>query len=211
MAAPSRVVIADQHLIFAQALEELLATLAQTVGIALNEKEAVEIIRNTSPDLVLLGLDMSALGGIETAREISRISPRAKIIVLSGLSQPVFIRAVLSVGASGYLSKRTNAHELHEAIRTVMAGKVYVSPSLRPRPLTASRSVKEELGPSGDLTPRQMEVLKLIAEGRSRKEVAFVLGISLKTVEYHRACIFDRLGIRSTAELTRYAVCSGLV
>jgi DNA-binding NarL/FixJ family response regulator len=205
-----RVLIADQHLIFAQALENLLATVAQTVGIALNGRDAIEKTRSTSPDLVLLGLIMPEIGGIEVAREISRISPRSKIIILTELSQPAFIRTAFSVGAKGYFSKHANTGELQQAIQRVMAGQVYISPSIQPR-MADSMSARKEPDPYGDLTPRQMEVLKLIAEGRSRKEMAFILDISIKTVEYHKASLLDRLGIRTTAELTRYAVCSGLV
>jgi DNA-binding NarL/FixJ family response regulator len=206
-----RVVIADQHLMFAQGLEKLLAMIARIVGIALNGRDAVETTRNTSPDLVLLDLIMSDMGGIEAARQISRIAPRTRIVVLSGLTEPVYIRTALAAGATGYISKRADAGELHHAIKTVMAGRVYISPSLEPRLAAASVSVKEELRTFRDLTPRQTEVLKLIVEGRSRKEIAFALAISLKTVEYHRASIFDRLGIRTTAELTQYAAYSGLI
>jgi DNA-binding NarL/FixJ family response regulator len=206
-----RIVIADQHTIFAEALQKLLEPFANIVGIATDGRQAVDVVRSTAPHVLLLAIMLPELNGFSAAREIAQISPRTKIIILTELTHSMYIRQALAAGAVGYLTKHSPAHELREAIDKVMAGERYVSPSLLPNRNGFHIPQNGHPEETGDLTPRQTEVLKLAAKGYCRKEIASLLAISIKTVEYHRAALQDRLGIRTTAELTQYAIRSGLI
>jgi DNA-binding NarL/FixJ family response regulator len=157
----------------------------------------------------LLDISMPLLNGIEAARQIRMRAPNARLIFVTMHSNPDYVREAMRAGASGYLLKRSAASELVPAIRAVFAGNQYVTP-LIDRELVSLRGDAQEAS-SNALTDRQREVLQLIAEGRAVKEIASILHVSNKTVEYHKTCIYRRLGIRATAALTRYALDNKIV
>jgi DNA-binding NarL/FixJ family response regulator len=208
---PLRVAIADSHLMFAEALKGTLEPGVKIIGIAEGAKQALDLVKSSAPDILLLALMLHDMSGIEAARQISQISPRTKIILVTHVLDPLYIRRALAAGALGYVSTYSHARELDEAIERVLTGQIFVSPSLLPSDVNLSHSLNELCANSAELTCRQLEVLRLVGQGQSMKEIAGRLGISIKTVEYHKASITDRLGIRTTAELTQYAVRSGLI
>jgi DNA-binding NarL/FixJ family response regulator len=212
---PPRLLLADDHSILLEGIRRLVEADFEIIGTASDGRELVSAAARLQPDVVVLDIGMPLLNGIDAARQILNNTPEAKIVVLTQHSDVAYIRAAFHVGVSAYLLKQSAAAELLPALRAVLEGGSYVSrtitdsvPDLKeggdPRTLLTHRSARE-------LTPRQREVLQLVAEGKAAKEIAAVLGISVKTVEFHKAAIMDELGMRSTAELTRYAIAHGIV
>jgi DNA-binding NarL/FixJ family response regulator len=209
-----RVALADDHTLVRAGIRSLLEKLPgiEVVGEVGNGREALELIKATAPDVVLLDITMPELGGLEALPRIVNDHPAVKVIILSGHSNEEFVLRALRYRAAGYMLKDVAAEELELAIRAVSEGKIYLSSSVS-RTVVESyleRSAGQE-GPAGQLTVRQREILQLIAEGKSTKEIAFALEISIKTVETHRAQLMDRLGIHDVAGLVRYAIRVGLV
>jgi len=207
-----RVLIADDHALVRAGIASLLRALAdvEVVGEADDGAEAVAMAARLLPDVVVLDISMKGMNGLDAAQQIVKISPAPKVIMLSMHADRAFVEKALIAGASAYLIKDSAAGELERAMRSVVRGEAYMSAAL-------SRSVLEEFMRRGtmrttdqSLTPRQTEVLKLLAEGSSTKEIAHALGLSAKTVESHRAQIQERLGIRDLAGLIRYAMRTGL-
>lgn len=207
-----RVLIADDHALVRAGIVALLHGLGDVdvVGEAGDGVEAVDLAVRLAPDVVVLDISMRSLNGLQAAAQIAKACPGAKVIMLSMHTDQAFVQQALVAGATAYLIKDSAAEELEKALRSVMQGKTYLSEAL-------SRGVVEGFMRQGaartsdpPLTPRQMEVLKLLAEGHSTKEIAFELGLSAKTVESHRAQIQERLGIRDLAGLIRYAMRTGL-
>jgi DNA-binding NarL/FixJ family response regulator len=209
-----RVALADDHTLVRAGIRSLLEKLPgiEVVGEVGNGREALELVKAKAPDVVLLDITMSELGGLEALPRIMNDHPAVKVIILSGHSNEEFVLRALRCRAAGYMLKDAAAEELELAIRAVSEGKTYLSSSVS-RTVVESyldRSTGKE-GPAGQLTARQREILQLIAEGKSTKEIAFALEISIKTVETHRAQLMDRLGIHDVAGLVRYAIRAGLV
>lgn len=211
-AARIRVLIADDHALVRAGIVSLMRGLAgvEVVGEAGSGAEAVAMAARLLPDVVVLDVSMKGLNGLEAAAQIARNGAGTKIVMLSMHTDAAFVQQALSAGASAYLVKDAATEELERALRQVAAGGTYLSDAL-------TRDVVEGFmrrgaGRASDppLTPRQQEVLKLLAEGHSTKEIAFNLGLSAKTVESHRAQIQERLGIRDLAGLVRYAIRTGL-
>jgi DNA-binding NarL/FixJ family response regulator len=207
-----RVLIADDHALVRAGIVALLHGLGDVdvVGEAGDGAGAVAMAARLMPDVVVLDISMKGLDGLQAAAQIVKICPGAKVIMLSMHTDRAFVQQALAAGASAYLVKDAATAELDLALRCVVQGKTYLSEAL-------SRSVVEGFMRQGvarnsdpALTPRQTEVLKLLAEGKSTKEIAFGLGLSAKTVESHRAQIQERLGIRDLAGLIRYAMRTGL-
>ena len=159
------------------------------------------------PDLIVLDIGMPLLNGIDAARQIRQAWPRAKLLFVSMHSNGMYVREAMSTGASGYVLKTSAAEELLPAIRAVLEGRVYMTPALAPNGIGALPAARVTSG----LTERQREVLQLIAEGHSSKEVASILGISVKTANFHRYEVKKKLGVHSIAELAAFAARSGLV
>ncbi len=166
-------------------------------------KSFEEEVENFEPDLAILDIKMPDGDGFETARRVLERKPQQKIIFLSMHTEPRVVKKAMDLGARGYLSKRAPLDELLTAIQSVLGGGTYIGSSL-------NAEVQDELAPEGMLTERQIEVLRLIAQGCSAKEIAAKLSISVRTAEFHRAAIMDRLKLHSTAMMTRYAVERGL-
>lgn len=210
----SRILIADDHVLVLEALCAILEREYQILGTAKNGREAVEKAVQLKPDLIVLDVSMPELNGIEAMRQIQRYGCSAKIIFVTQQLESAYIRAALDAGAMGYVAKQSASSELLLAVRLALAGRYYVTPLATPKAgfdkAKTSRSNPAEMFGAG-LTTRQREVLQLVAEGKTTKEVAQRLQISPKTVEFHRNAIMDQLGLRTTAELTRYALSHGII
>jgi DNA-binding NarL/FixJ family response regulator len=196
-----RILLADDHDIVLEGIRTLLEPEADVVGAVRNGWELVSIATRLKPDIILLDISMPGLNGIEAARQLHEILPEAKLIFLTMYSDADYIADALRRGASGYVLKSSATSEIMAAIRAVSKGQKYVTPRLKMADnLSRMRESKETL------TARQREVLQLIAEGKSPKEISSQLGISVRTVEFHKYSIIRKLGLSSIAELTKYAV-----
>ena len=182
------------------------------VGTASDGQQLVDSVLELKPDLVVMDISMPKLNGLEAAARIRKLVPSARLIFLTMQSNPIYLRRALEVGANGYVLKTGSMEELVDAARCVMAGETYISPGFGDEVLAGllNRSGK----PSREehqLTGRQRQILQLVAEGRPSKEIAHLLNVSVKTVEYHRAQTMARLGTRSVAETVRVAVEQGII
>ena len=208
---PIRLVLADDHSIVLEGLKRLLESDFELAGTASDGRELVAAVVRLRPDVAVVDISMPGLNGLEAARQIRQVASRTKIVFLTVHADPNFVFEALRAGALGYVLKRSAPSEIVEAIRRACGGLRYISPSL-PRDTIDSllRSGTHRDSPFGLLTARQREILQLVAEGKTGKEIATTLRISRKTVEFHKGRIMDRLGMRTTAELTRYAMHHGL-
>jgi DNA-binding NarL/FixJ family response regulator len=205
----ARILLADDHGLMLEGLQRILEPEYEIVGAVTDGRALLETAPLVKPDVILIDISMPLMNGIEAAARLSKEPHHALIIIVSMHSDPDYVRAALDSGASGYVLKRSAGDELKIAIAAVLSGKTYISPSI-----TTAGSGSPSLNLAAirtELTPRQREVLQLIAEGRIAKEIAAVLNISVKTVEFHKTSISQALGLRTTAELTRYALERGIV
>ncbi len=211
------VLLADDHTIVLQGLCKLLESDhdIKVVGQAVTGREAVALAQKLRPDIIIMDIAMPLLNGLEATRQILQANPAAKVLILSGHSDDAYIERTSALGAVGYLIKQTTGQFLAEAIREVAKGNTYFSPSITERRLAMEQKSASRKGrPAGSasrLTAREAEVLQLVAEGKSNKQVATELDISIKTVEKHRDHLMQKLGIHDTAGLTRYAVEIGVI
>jgi DNA-binding NarL/FixJ family response regulator len=208
-----RVLLADDHILFREALRGLLENHGlQVVGEAGDGYEAVRLTRKKRPHLVLMDIGMPRMNGIEATRRIMGDDLPTKVLGLSTQSAERFVKELLRAGASGYLLKECRSEELLRAIALVLKGNVYLSPSLTTMVVTdyMAGRVPGEASVFAHLTRRERQVLQLLAEGESTKEIADKLGISVKTAHVHRQNIMTKLNLNSVAELTRYAIREGL-
>jgi two-component system response regulator NreC len=209
----ARILLVDDHKITRQGLRSLLEKEndMQVVAEAEEGRTAVRLVRELMPDLVIMDVSMPDMNGMEATRQIVAEFPAAKVIALSMHSDTLFATEMLKSGASGYLLKDCAFEELARAIRTVMDGKTYLSPSISSVVVEdyLHRLSKTDFSNADVLTNREREVLQLLAEGKSTKQIALKLHISVKTVETHRRQIMEKLDIHSVAELTKYAIRKG--
>ena len=208
------VLLADDHTLVRAGIRALVEKLTdvEVIAEAKDGREALRLVREHKPDLVLMDIAMPGLNGYEATSRISKEFPDVRVIILSMYANEEYVREAVNAGAAGYLLKRCAAAELEKAIRTVAGGDSYFSP------LVAEHVTGNGPGRSGSdrglierLTSRQREILQLIAERHSTKEIAQVLNISVKTVETHRSQLMDRLGIHDVPGLVRFAIRTGLV
>jgi DNA-binding NarL/FixJ family response regulator len=205
-----QVLLADDHQIVRQGLKGLLEREGfKVVGEATDGREAVRLAGKNHPDVAVIDLVMPALNGVDAAREMLRSAPRLKAILLTMHTEDPYVLEALRAGVSGYVLKTQAADDLVQAIREVTRGSIYLSPGISRTVVDAYRS-KTDLPPD-PLSPREREVLQLVAEGKTTKEVAAILGISVKTAESHRTRIMSKLNIHETAGLVRYAIRRGLI
>jgi DNA-binding NarL/FixJ family response regulator len=211
----TRIVLADDHALVRQGFRSLLSTIAdfEVVGEAANGREALELIRALAPEVALLDITMPELNGLDATAHALREQPRLKVIIVSMHAAEAYVLEALRAGAAGYLLKDADAGELERAIRAVARGERYLTPSVSHHVI--DRFMRAERGESAReaeaLSPRQREVLQLIAEGKSTREIAERLHLSVKTIETHRAQLMQRLEIFDVAGLTRYALRIGLI
>jgi len=208
-----RVLLVDDHALVRAGMRSLLQDIAevQVVAEAGDGAEALVAAERERPDVVLMDIAMKGMNGLEAAARLRERLPQTKVIILSMHTSEEYVLLALRAGAAAYLIKDSATAELELALKSVMRGETYLSPAIS-RQVVDGYVQRVGAGASPDpLTPRQREVLKRIAEGRSTKEIAYELSLSVKTVETHRAQIMERLGIRDVAGLVRYAMRTGLV
>ncbi len=209
-----RVLLADDHTLVRAGIRSLLEAAGgiEVVAEAGDGREALGLIAKHRPDVALLDIGMPGLSGLEVARRSAQESPRTRVIILSMHADATYVRQAMRAGAAGYLLKGAAVVELPLAVRSVMRGEKYLTPRISQTIVDGFlREGQDEAGPLEGLTGRQREILQLIAEGKSTKEIALVLDLSVKTVETHRGRIMERLGIRDVPGLVRFAIRSGLV
>lgn len=210
----TKVLIADDHKIVREGLRALIEKheTMEVVAEAQNGLEAVRLVRKLQPDVVIMDMGMPQMNGIEATREVTAHNPKIKVIALSMHSDKRFVLQMIKAGASGYLLKDSAFEELITAIRTVVSNQSYLSPKITDVVIKdyVQTLSKGDVSAFSVLTVREREVLQLLAEGRSTKEIAGSLNVSVKTVESHRQQVMDKLNIRSVAELTKYAIREGL-
>ncbi|MHB8501738.1 MAG: response regulator [Candidatus Acidiferrales bacterium] len=207
---PIRIVLADDHVLVRQGLKSLLEREGfQVVGEASDGQEALCQVESLHPDIAVMDISMPTLNGLNAAREMSRASPKTKTILLTQHDEGQYIREALEAGVKGYVLKNQVASDLLLAIRQVSRGQVYLSPGVSSAVMEAYLSKSEKS--KNPLTLRERQVLQLIAEGKSTKDVASLLGISVKTAESHRTRLMQKLDIHETASLVLYAVRHGIV
>ena len=207
------ILIADDHRLLREGLRALLEREGfQVVGEAENGRAAVKLARQLQPDIVITDIGMPDLNGVDATRQIRAEAPRAKVLALSMHTESRFVLGILEAGASGYLLKDSAFEELSVAIKALLKGQIYLSPAIAGLVVERSLARMDFTGrpPQAKLSKREQEVLQLIAEGKSTREIAAKLYVSVKTVETHRKQIMDKLGIYTVAELTKYAIREGV-
>lgn len=209
---PIRVLLADDHALVRAGLQALLDKTPdiQVVGQSGDGLQTLELVESTSPDVVLLDISMPGLNGMEVLERLRLTHPQVRVIILTIHDDPAYAVGAVRAGANGYLPKKAAGEELAAAMRAVMQGDTYLSPEISKESLADYKAAVNE-GRNEELTPRQLDVLRMIAEGYSTKEIARGLNISAKTVETHRALLMQRLDIYDVASLVRYAIKTGLV
>jgi DNA-binding NarL/FixJ family response regulator len=214
MSGKIRVLIVDDHAILREGVRALLQMHEdlEVVGEAGDGQEALEKVSALDPDVVLMDIAMPGLGGIEASLEMKKLGRRAKILILSQYEDREYVRRLLKSGVSGYVLKKSAGSELANAIRAVHRGGLVLDPEVaRTAMEEANPAAPGQADPYESLTDREKQVLKLVAEGRSNKEVAEVLGISVKTAMSHREHVMEKLGLHNRTELVRFALKRGVI
>lgn len=207
-----RVLLVDDHVMVLEGFKKLIEDQCEVVGMVEDGRTLLEVAPKLRPDIITMDISMPWLNGLDAARRLKKEMPDVKIIFLTMHADVAYVREAFNAGASGFLMKRSAGTELLQAIQAVSSGQYYIT-SLITKDLV--RSILEgasNVSPQRDvLTSRQREVLQLVAEGRGLKEIASILNVSVKTVEYHKAQIVEQLSLHTTAELTKYAIAHGLI
>jgi DNA-binding NarL/FixJ family response regulator len=211
--SPYRIVLADDHILLRQGIKSIIESSPEmaVVGEADDGLDLLQLLKTISPEMIVLDISMPNLRGIEAIREIKAINPRIKILMLSMHKEKEFLYHAFAAGADGYLLKEDTDTELFTAIETIRAAEIYISPILTKQ--LAGNFIESLRGvnqiPEEPLTTREREVLKLLAEGKSSKEIASLLYISARTVDHHRASIMKKLNFSNIAALVKYAIRKG--
>ncbi|HMS82743.1 MAG TPA: response regulator transcription factor [Nitrospira sp.] len=220
-----RILLADDHLLVAEGIQRLLEPEAEIVGVFADGRALVKALPETHPDLIIVDISLPLLNGLDAARQVKQFDPSIKILVLTMHADQVFVVEAFRLGVTGYVLKQSLSGELQHAVREVLKGNTYISPSIAQglveymnRPTRVGQggnpgenNETEKTGFDHSLSPRQREVLQLVAEGRSTKEIASILNVSTKTIEFHRTRIMKELGLKTRPELTKYAISNGLI
>ena len=215
MPKPYSILLADDHVMFRRGVRRIIQSIGdvEVVGEASDGFELLELLKKTDPDLIILDISMPNLRGLEATREIKIISPEVKVLMLTMHKDREYLCHAFSAGAEGYLLKEDADSELLAAISTLRKGGTYISPLLSPQlaDLFVERTSpsRSSRAPGESLTVREKEIIKLIAEGKSSKEIGGLLFISSRTVQHHRANIMRKLNIKKTADLVKYAIQKG--
>jgi DNA-binding NarL/FixJ family response regulator len=206
----TRVLLADDHTLTLEGIRAVLEPHHEIVGMVTDGRALLDAALHLKPDLIVLDITMPLLNGIDAAVQIKKSLPGVKLLFVTMHVNPAYLEAALNAGGTGYVLKSAAREELLDAIKSVLSGRIYVSPSL------SSEHLERFTDPSRAaatlrLSTRERETLQLIAEGRAAKEIAHILNISIKTVAFHRENIKRKLGLGTTAELTKHAIEQGLV
>lgn len=208
----TRILVADDHVIITDGLKGILQPAYQIIGAVADGRALVDAARELKPDVIVADISMPLLNGLDAMIEIKKENPRVKVVLLTGMPDVTVATRALRSGASGYVLKASAGDELVTAIGEALEGRTYITPRIAGE---VFQNLMEGGGkasaPIDELTAREREVLQLLAEGKSIKEAAAVLDISPRTIEFHKANLQDKTGIRTTAELARYAVRLGLL
>jgi DNA-binding NarL/FixJ family response regulator len=212
MTTKTRVLLGDDHAFILDGIRAVLQAQYEVVGQAQDGRALVDAAERLKPDVVILDISMPSLNGFEAAQQIKKNRPQVKLIFLSQHLNPAYLRQALKLGASGYVLKSSATGELQQAIGEVLRGRTYITPAFGQNVIDGLWSRSGEVNNQAEeLTERQREILQLIVDGKGNKEIADILHVSVKTVEFHRARLMNRLGVRSVAELTKVALQQGLI
>jgi DNA-binding NarL/FixJ family response regulator len=202
-----RILLADDHVLVADALKGLLEPAYEVVGVVADGRTLLDAAQKLKPDLIVVDVGMPQLNGLDATRQIKRLIPSVKVMVVTMNEDSTLVAEAFRAGASGYILKHSAAQELLQAIQEVVKGASYLSPRITQGAVSALlRGDSADAEKARELTPRQREVIQLLAEGRSMKEIADTLTISLRTVAAHKYRVMEMLDIRTNADLYRYAV-----
>ena len=204
-----RILLADDHALVLEGFRRILEGNYELVGTVGDGRALLEAAKTMHPDIVILDISMPLLNGIDAAAQLKKICPKAKIIIVTMHADTDYVRSAFEAGASAYVLKRSAVDELEQAIRAVLEGHSYITPLITKELVDVFLATDSEK--SRGLTPRQREVLQLLAEGRTAKEIANLLNITSRTVEFHKVQIMDHLNLRTTADLIKYALTHGIV
>lgn len=206
------ILLADDHVLVAQGIQKLLEPEFELQRIVPDGRALLKAVEECQPDVVIVDISLPLLNGLDASRQILKHNPAVKVLILTMHSEQSFVTEALRIGVSGYVLKQSVGSELVQALKEVLNGKTFVSPIVGDqwKQFEAHENTPKE-GSARTLSVRQREVLQLVAEGKSIKEVAAVLNVSIKTVEFHKTRIMRQLGIRSAAQLTKYAIANGLI
>ncbi len=208
----ARVLLGDDHALILDGIRAALQPHHDVVGQAQDGKALVEAAQKLKPDLVILDIGMPVLNGFESAKLIRETLPSTKLIFLSQHLNPAYLKHALKLGASGYVLKSGATEELQQAITAAFRGKTYITPAFGEEAIANLRNRSGEIsGAAEELTERQREILQLIVNGKVNKEIADILHVSVKTVEFHRARLMAKLGTKTVAELTKVAIQQGFI
>jgi DNA-binding NarL/FixJ family response regulator len=205
-----RILLADDHRMVAEGLKSLLCEEFELVGVVEDGRALVEAAKKLLPDVIVADITMPHLNGLDALRPLQRDNPRVKVVFLTMHRDVAYARRAMESGASGFVLKHSAPAELVVAIRAALAGKTYLTPTLAGEVLHALQQ-GEKPDETAKLTPRQREILQLLAEGRSAKEIAAELGISTRTVEFHKYQLMESLDLHNGAELVHFAIKHGIV
>jgi DNA-binding NarL/FixJ family response regulator len=208
----ARVLLADDHVLVAEALKGLLAEEFDLVGVVDNGRAMVKAAEQLQPDVVVADISMPELNGLDALPELFKVAPAARVVFLTMHNDVAYARRALEAGACGFVLKHSAPAELILAVKSALQGRTFITPALAGQVIASIRSGPAgTMDPASTLSPRQREILRLLAEGKSAKQVAAALGISHRTVEFHKYQAMDSLGIKSNAELIHFAVRHGIV
>jgi len=209
-----KILLADDHTIVLEGIGKILEQHFDLVGKAVDGRALLETAQRLRPDAVVIDIGMPLLNGIDAARQLAKTVPQTKIVFLTMHSEPAYVSEAFGAGASGYVLKQSAGSELVFALKEVLQGRYYVTPRVAGEIVggfVRRERGKPDIPRAAQLTDRQREVLQLVAEGQSVKEIAATLDVSVKTVEFHKRRLMDQVGVRTTAGLTKYAMTHGLI
>jgi len=207
-----RVLLADDHRMVAEGLKSLLGAEFELVGVVEDGRALIEEEKRLHPDVIVADISMPHLNGLDALAQLKSHNPRVKVVILTMHQEVAYARRALEAGAAGYVLKHSAPAELVSAIRAALDGKTYLTPALAGDVIHAFQSGRDAVVDSvARTTPRQREILQLLAEGRSAKEIAGALGISARTVEFHKYQMMETLNLHNSAELVHFAIKQGIV
>jgi DNA-binding NarL/FixJ family response regulator len=207
-----RVLLADDHRLVAEGMKSLLSAEFELVGVVEDGRALVEAARKLRPDVIVADITMPHLNGIDALAQLKQDDEQVRVVFLTMHPEVAYARRALEAGALGYVLKHSAPSELIAAIRAALDGKTWLTPAVAGEVLQSVKGEPEKAGdPVASLTPRQREILQLLAEGRSAKEVGAALGVSARTVEFHKYQMMERLDLHTSAELVHFAIKHGIV